>query len=588
MSSIPDLSTGSYIPHHWRTAPGSSTGTTSVPTISSLLADKFKHARNSTLDSLGGARNWLANTMSNLGDSIKVPSPPAEPVYGRNVSFPSYLTSDDSTTTTNSSLGTQIATETPTPSSVTTPSVEPTNAVSSSASSRRMPANAIESTNGASSCNVTRTPEGCTSFDIDIRQINLEEGVAIISTGDDGPAHSVIITRDINNVINIDVNRLTADQTTSNSSTAPTAPRGILRRPHLLDIASKSSLSYSGPLLVSGGPPTPGDDGQRVFQDVSVHDYCTSTNGLSGLDKPLTAFENISSFIQRRYRQDDGSLIFSRTEANELAPYLLQSGNDGTEESRALIGFGLDDLIINSVLPSKYESEGDTSRSRTVLVDDTEVPTTTEAGSGVDVSAWKGHSLNEWLSERVASTDTFGLQSDISSLSDGKELLNDVRSLGSQMCRRHGIDSDPDLTTYFSTRIGTYMTDRMLSSGTREVTPGILADADHILFKAISALSGMSEDARISTLLGRNAPTYSRHTSQSAASRTPSTESVTSQYPDHSLYSDSSWWAPSSPTSQSSSYVESPLTSSTSFSDVPSSTSRSVRFNPYVEAVHYE
>lgn len=29
------------------------------------------------------------------------------------------------------------------------------------------------------------------------------------------------------------------------------------------------------------------------------------------------------------------------------------------------------------------------------------------------------------------------------------------------------------------------MTDRMLSSGTREVTPGILADADHILFKAI-------------------------------------------------------------------------------------------------------
>lgn len=143
------------------------------------------------------------------------------------------------------------------------------------------------------------------------------------------------------------------------------------------------------------------------------------------------------------------------------------------------------------------------------------------------------------------------------------------------------------MTTYFSTRIGTYMTDRMLSSGTREVTPGILADADHILFKAISALSGMSEDERISTLLGRNAPTYSRHTSQSAASRTPSTESVTSQYPDHSLYSDSSWWAPSSPTSQSSSYVESPLTSSTSFSDVPS-TSRSVRFNPYVEAVHYE
>lgn len=28
------------------------------------------------------------------------------------------------------------------------------------------------------------------------------------------------------------------------------------------------------------------------------------------------------------------------------------------------------------------------------------------------------------------------------------------------------------------------MTDRMLFSGKREVTPGILADADHILFKA--------------------------------------------------------------------------------------------------------
>lgn len=49
-----------------------------------------------------------------------------------------------------------------------------------------------------------------------------------------------------------------------------------------------------------GEPPTPGDDGQRVFQDVSVYNYCTSINGLSGLDIPLTAFENISSFIQRR------------------------------------------------------------------------------------------------------------------------------------------------------------------------------------------------------------------------------------------------------------------------------------------------
>ncbi|OXB39084.1 hypothetical protein J007_01180 [Cryptococcus neoformans] len=625
MSSVPDLTTGSYIPQHWRTGPASSTTTTgtSAPTISSLLADKFKHARDSTWDSLGGARNWVGNRMSNLGDYIKVPSPPsAEPVYGSSrVSFPSYLGSDDSITTASSSLGTQMATETATPSSAAPPSVAPTNAVSSSAPSRQMPTNATESTSAASSCNVTRTPEGCTSFDIDIRQMNLEEGVAIISTGDDGPAHSVIITRDINNVINIDVNRLTTDHTRSNSSTAPTAPRSILRRPQtgsgltqdsqaslptpssvsqshaepsngtphssLFDLASKSSLSYSGPLLVSGEPPTPGDDGQRVFQDVSVHDYCTSTNGLSGLDKPLTAFENMSSFIQRRYRQDDGSMIFSRKEANELAPYLLQSGNDGSEDSRALIGFGLDDLIVNRVLPSKNESEGDTSRPNTVVfIDDTEVPTTTEAGSGVDVSAWTGHSLNEWLSERVAPTDTFGSQSDMSSLADGKEMLSDVRSLGSQMCRRHGIDSDPDLTTYFSTRIGTYMTDRMLFSGKREVTPGILADADHILFKARSAVSGMSEDERMSTLLGRNAPTLSHYAGQSTASWTPSTEPVTSQHPGYSRYTDNSWWTPSAPTFQSSSSVESPLTSSTS-SGVPS-TGRSVRFNPYVEAVHYE
>lgn len=130
-------------------------------------------------------------------------------------------------------------------------------------------------------------------------------------------------------------------------------------------------------------------------------------------------------------------MIFSRKEANELAPYLLQSGNDGSEDSRALIGFGLDDLIVNRVLPSKNESERDTSRPNTVVfIDDTEVPTATEAGSGVDVSAWTGHSLNEWLSERVAPTDTFGSQSDMSSLADGKELLSDVRSLGSQMCRR--------------------------------------------------------------------------------------------------------------------------------------------------------
>lgn len=184
---------------------------------------------------------------------------------------------------------------------------------------------------------------------------------------------------------------------------------------------------------------------------------------------------DVASFILKD-RREDGSMIFNRTEANELTPYLLQSGNDGSEDSRVLVGLGLDDLIINRVLPSKDGFEEDANGSRPpVFIDETEVPTTTEAGSGVDVSAWKGHSLNEWLSERVAPTSAFGWQSDLSGLADGKELLNDVRSLGSQMCRRRelactlfykdqngltvlfasidDIDSDPDLTTYFSTRM---------------------------------------------------------------------------------------------------------------------------------------
>nr|KIR84638.1 hypothetical protein I308_05226 [Cryptococcus tetragattii IND107] len=583
--STPDLAPGSYIPHHWMTAPASST-TTSVPTIASLVADKFKHARDSTWDSLGGARNWVGNRMSNLGDYIKVPSPPSsKPVYGRSVSFPSYMGSGDSTPI-NNSLDTQETIGTATPSFVTIPSAAPTSVVSSSSATRKMP-NATESANGISNCNVMRTPEGSTSFDIDIRQLNLEEGVAVISTGDDGPIHSVIITRDIDKVINIDVGRLTVDRTKSNSSTAPTVPRGILRK--------RSSISYSGPILVSGEPPTPGDDGQRVFQDVSVYDYCISTNGLSGLDIPLTAFENMSSFIQRRYRREDGSRIFNRTEANELAPYLLQSENDGSEDSRALVGLGLDDLIINRVLPSKDEFEEDANGSRPpVFIDETEVPTTTEAGSGVEVSAWTGHSLNEWLSKRVAPTSAFGWQSDLSSLADGKELLNDVRSLGSQMCRRHDIDSDPDLTTYFSTRMGTYMTDRMLFSGTREVTPDILADADHILFKARSALSGMSEHERRSILLGRNAPISTHDANQSTAPGTQSTEYATFQSPEHSLYSNvessnnDAWWAPGVPSSwsQNSSSLEPPLTSSTS-SYIPSRRP-SVSFDPYVQTFRYE
>ncbi|KIR32479.1 hypothetical protein I352_05307 [Cryptococcus deuterogattii MMRL2647] len=623
--STPDLAPGSYIPHHWMTAPASST-TTSAPTIASLVADKFKHARDSTWDSLGGARNWVGNRMSNLGDYIKVPSPPpSKPVYGSRVSFPSYIERGDSTPA-NSSLGTQETIGTATSSFITTPSAAPTSVVSSSSATRKIH-NATEGANGTSNCNVMRTPEGSTSFDIDIRQLNLEEGVAIISTGDDGPIHSVIITRDIDKVINIDVGRLTVDRTKSNSSTAPTVPRGILRKSgsestqnlqaslpspsfleqsnthlpsgpshfSLLDLARRSSISYSGPILVPGEPPTPGDDGQRVFQDVSVYDYCTSINGLSGLDIPLTAFENISSFIQRRYRREDGSMIFNRTEANELAPYLLQSENDGSEDSRALVGLGLDDLIINRVLPSKDGFEDDANGSRPpVFIDETEVPTTTEAGSGVDVSAWTGHSLNEWLSERVAPTSAFGWQSDLSSLADGKELLNDVRSLGSQMCRRHDIDSDPDLTTYFSTRMGTYMTDRMLFSGTREVTPDILADADHILFKARSALSGMSGHERRYTLFGRNAPISTHDASQSTALRTLSTEYATFQNPEHSLYSNvessnnDAWWAPSVPfaVSQSSSPLEPPLTSSAS-SYVPSSRP-SVSFDPYVQAFHYE
>ncbi|KIR77005.1 hypothetical protein I306_05942 [Cryptococcus gattii EJB2] len=585
--STPDLAPGSYIPHHWMTVPASST-TTSVPTIASLVADKFKHARDSTWDSLGGARNWVGNRMSNLGDYIKVPSPPpSKPIYGSGVSFPSYIGSGDSTPT-NSSLSTQETIGTATPSFITIPSAAPTSGVVSSSSTTRKMPNATENANGTSNCNVMRTPEGSTSFDIDIRQLNLDEGASVISTGDDGPIHSVIITRDIDKVINIDVGRLTAD-TKSNSSTARalTVPRGILRK--------RSSLSYSGPILVSGDPPTPGDDGQRVFQDVSLYDYCTSTNGPSGLDIPLTAFENMSSFIQRRYRREDGSMIFNRTEANELTPYLLQSENDGSEDSRAIVGLGFDDLIINRVLPSKDEFEEDANGSRPpVFIDETEVPTTTEAGSGVDVSAWTGHSLNEWLNERVAPTSAFGWQTDLSSLAEGKELLNDVRSLGSQMCRRHGIDSNPDLTTYFSTRMGTYMTDRMLFSGTRAVTPDILADADHILSKARSALSGMSEHERRSTLLGRNAPISTHDANQSTAPGTQSTEYATFQNPEHSLYSNvefsnnDAWWAPSVPSSvsQSSSSLEPPLTSSASSYIL--SRRPSVSFDPYVQTFRYE
>lgn len=120
---------------------------------------------------------------------------PSKPVYGSSVSFSSYIESGDSTPA-NSTLGTQETIGIATPPFITNPSAAPTSVVSSASATRKMP-NATESTNGTSNCNVMRTPEGNTSFDIDIRQINLEEGVAIISTGDDGPIHSVIITRDI-------------------------------------------------------------------------------------------------------------------------------------------------------------------------------------------------------------------------------------------------------------------------------------------------------------------------------------------------------------------------------------------------------
>lgn len=138
------------------------------------------------------------------------------------------------------------------------------------------------------------------------------------------------------------------------------------------------------------------------------------------------------------------------------------------------------------------------------------------------------------------------------------------------------------------------MTDRMLFSGTREVTPDILADADHILFKARSALSEMSEHERRSTLLGRNAPISTHDASQSTAPRTLSTEYATFLNPEHSLYSNvessnnDAWWAPSVPSavSQSSSSLEPPLTSSAS-SYVPSRRP-SVSFDPYIQAFHYE
>lgn len=68
------------------------------------------------------------------------------------------------------------------------------------------------------------------------------------------------------NVINIDVNRLTTDHTRSNSSTAPTAPRSILRRPRTesgLTQDSQASLPTPSSVSQSHAQPSNGTPHSR-------------------------------------------------------------------------------------------------------------------------------------------------------------------------------------------------------------------------------------------------------------------------------------------------------------------------------------
>ncbi|ODO03328.1 hypothetical protein L198_02173 [Cryptococcus wingfieldii CBS 7118] len=363
----------------------------------------------------------------------------------------------------------------------------------------------------------------------------------------------------------------------------------------LLDLSSRSSVFYNGPLKVSGGRITPGDDGKRVAPDMSIHDWCTSTNGLSGLDKPLTAFNNVASFIQDRYRRTDGSRVLDRDDANQLAPFILQDKrNDGTKEGRDFVALGLDDMVINDVLPTKEEFS---SSQEQVQVHAFDIPTNEEAASRIDVSDWEGNSLDEWLTERVKHEHSGDWRAtDGYVLSAGEEMLADVRSLGDQMSRRH--DLDPDLTTYFSTRISTYMVDQMLLSGEREVTPEFLHDADFNLFKAKNALMSMSPGERKAILYGRHASAQSSAATDSRPSWRSSSlpqDSLPSSFGSRGFHRElaSDGSKPNSasggpqPSRKTVESTEDDVSVPSDATDTRASQAKGVRFNPIVNSVNY-
>ncbi|TYJ57212.1 hypothetical protein B9479_002127 [Cryptococcus floricola] len=501
----------------------------STPSISSILSKRFKDARDSAYN---GTRNWIGGKLASAADSI-IP----EPIYpwGANATPPTHtggFTGQASpliSSTGQDPRSVSMREPLPTPTVTSTPGTTASSWMSS------IPSFPAESGAGKKFRHL-RTPDGHCLFEVDATDLlqsgtHITRPVCFLSKGETGPSASLTISEDPDGILCFDINKkvapssirskpqgilkkppgLNADTTapesqsdvdqdmlltgseTQSSSAGSVAPVSVFREPSLLDLSSRSSVFYNGPLKVSGGRPTPGDDGKRVAPDMSIHDWCTSTNGLLGLDKPLTAFSNVASFIQDRYRRTDGSRVLDRDDANQLAPFILQDKrNDGTKEGRDFVALGLDDMVINDVLPTKEEFS---SSQEQVQVHAFDIPTNEEAASRIDVSDWEGHSLDEWLTERVKHEHSSDWRAtDGYVLSAGEEMLADVRSLGDQMSRRH--DLDPDLTTYFSTRIGTYMVDQMLLSGEREVTPEFLHDADFNLFKAKNALMTMSPGER--------------------------------------------------------------------------------------------
>ncbi|WVQ78310.1 hypothetical protein IAT38_000395 [Cryptococcus sp. DSM 104549] len=274
-------------------------------------------------------------------------------------------------------------------------------------------------------------------------------------------------------------------------------------RPTLFDLARNAKYSFTGPPSFSGDPVPTGDDGSRVIPDVDLYDYCTSANGLAGLDQPLTAFENMSSWVQNRYRKwDDQSTILSREEARRIAPLLFQSGNDGTEESRTFISRGLDEIVTRKILPEisrDRQTDGKDGIDGQVLILDSELPTASEAAEGTDVAAWTGQSMDEWLASKIAPDyDAWGNPIEMSVLQKGRQALHNIRSMGSKMCQRHKLN--PEMTTYLSSRIGSWMGESMAHSGRYEVTPELQAQADILLHRASSFLSGLSAEDRLAII----------------------------------------------------------------------------------------